>query len=183
MKARLIFAAAILGLASLTSTVAGAVTVTVEAITPVASWLDTGVNLNSATTYNLTVINPSTLWSAGAPPGRDSTADGIDPNGVGHYGQYTLDGYTFNYGALVGEIGSYFFLIGAGPTNVSGLSGELHVGYWESYYSDNSGFQTLSITATPLPSTWTMLIAGFAGFGFLAYRGTKKKGIAALAVA
>ena len=31
-----------------------------------------------------------------------------------------------------------------------------------------------SVTTTPLPSTWTMLIAGFAGLGFLAYRGTKK---------
>ena len=27
---------------------------------------------------------------------------------------------------------------------------------------------------TPLPSTWTMLIAGFAGFGYFAYRGSKK---------
>ena len=32
----------------------------------------------------------------------------------------------------------------------------------------------VTLTATPLPSTWLMLIAGFAGFGFLAYRGTKK---------
>ena len=31
-----------------------------------------------------------------------------------------------------------------------------------------------SVTTTPLPSTWTMLIAGFAGLGFFAYRGTKK---------
>jgi hypothetical protein len=36
--------------------------------------------------------------------------------------------------------------------------------------------------ATPLPSTWTMLIAGFVGLGFLAYRGTKKN-TAALAAA
>ncbi len=28
--------------------------------------------------------------------------------------------------------------------------------------------------ATPLPSTWTMLIAGFLGLGFLAYRGRKR---------
>jgi len=28
--------------------------------------------------------------------------------------------------------------------------------------------------ATPLPSTWTMLIAGFLGLGFFAYRGSKK---------
>ena len=31
-----------------------------------------------------------------------------------------------------------------------------------------------SVTATPLPSTWTMLIAGFVGFRFCAYRGSKK---------
>jgi ABC-type oligopeptide transport system substrate-binding subunit len=30
------------------------------------------------------------------------------------------------------------------------------------------------LTATPLPSTWTMLIAGFLGLGYFAYRGTKK---------
>jgi hypothetical protein len=41
----------------------------------------------------------------------------------------------------------------------------------------------VSLTATtPLPSTWTMLIAGFVGLGFFAYRGTKK-GAAAIAVA
>ncbi len=32
-----------------------------------------------------------------------------------------------------------------------------------------------SVTATPLPSTWTMLIAGFLGLGFIAYRGTKSR--------
>lgn len=29
-------------------------------------------------------------------------------------------------------------------------------------------------TATPLPSTWLMLLSGFVGLGFFAYRGTKK---------
>ena len=31
-----------------------------------------------------------------------------------------------------------------------------------------------SVTPTPLPSTWTMLIAGFVGLGFFACRGSKK---------
>jgi hypothetical protein len=35
--------------------------------------------------------------------------------------------------------------------------------------------------ATPLPSTWTMLIAGFAGLGFFAYRGMKKDAAALVA--
>ena len=38
------------------------------------------------------------------------------------------------------------------------------------------------LATTPLPSTWTMLIAGFIGLGFFAYRG-KKKNSAALAAA
>lgn len=41
---------------------------------------------------------------------------------------------------------------------------------------------TVGVAATPLPSTWTMLIAGFVGLGFLAYRGSKK-GYTALAAA
>jgi hypothetical protein len=34
------------------------------------------------------------------------------------------------------------------------------------------------VTATPLPSTWTLLIAGFVGLGFFAYRGSKKNAAA-----
>lgn len=44
------------------------------------------------------------------------------------------------------------------------------------YPYDNSGGVALNInsTATPLPSTWLMLLSGFAALGFFAYRGTKK---------
>jgi len=37
-----------------------------------------------------------------------------------------------------------------------------------------NGVREVTITATPLPSTWTMLIAGFIGLGFFAYRGSKR---------
>jgi hypothetical protein len=38
-----------------------------------------------------------------------------------------------------------------------------------------SGVLTVTtVTATPLPPAWTMLIAGFVGLGFLAYRSAKK---------
>jgi hypothetical protein len=61
-----------------------------------------------------------------------------------------------------------------------------------SYYDSNSGLDlpgsvdtgpvdrydagtfAASALATPLPSTWTMLIAGFIGLGFFAYRGSRK---------
>jgi hypothetical protein len=32
-----------------------------------------------------------------------------------------------------------------------------------------------SVTATPLPSTWTMMLAGLGGLGFFAYRATKNR--------
>jgi hypothetical protein len=47
------------------------------------------------------------------------------------------------------------------------------------------GLDAVSVSeasATPLPSTWFMLLSGFVGLGFFAYRGTKKN-TAALAVA
>jgi len=35
-----------------------------------------------------------------------------------------------------------------------------------------------AVSATPLPSTWTMLIVGFLGLGFFAYRGTRNRSAA-----
>jgi hypothetical protein len=145
---------------------------TVEAISDMSHWLDTGITLNSATTYDFAVVNPSTIWSAGGPPNRDSTANGIDPV---FYTPPTItfDGFTgtFKFGALVGLDSTGFFLIGTGPTALSGLSGDLKVGYWDTFYGDNTGSQTLSITTgVPELSTWALMILGFCGVGFIAYR-------------
>jgi len=187
MKRGAIVASTILGIATLTSSVAGAAVFTVDAVTQLGSFQDTGLNLNPGTTYDFTVINPATLWSAGSnsPYPRTSTADGINPI---YYGVWTQPsglgaGYTFNYGALVGEIGSQFFLIGTGPTILNGLSGELQVGYWDSYYPDNSGSQTLSVTATPLPAALPLFAGGLGIMGFIGGRRRKSKKQAALAAA
>jgi hypothetical protein len=159
---------------ALGATAAQASVYTVEATTPVSSWLDTGIIANPGTTYTFTVVDPATIWSAGSndPSPRTSTADGIDP--AVYYGQYTMDGFTANYGALVGETASGFFLIGTGPTVEKGLSGDVKVGYWDSYYGDNSGSQTLSVTGVPEMSTWAMMALGLAALGFAGYTGSRK---------
>ena len=61
--------------------------------------------------------------------------------------------------------------------------------YSQSYlggtYTSNGSYNVASIEsslATPLPSTWTMLIAGFLGLAFFAYRGSKNDGGATAAV-
>lgn len=56
-------------------------------------------------------------------------------------------------------------------------------------YTDNGGIEPFSgqgtLTAapapTPLPPTWTMLIAGFAGLAFVACRGTRSRSVIAAA--
>jgi hypothetical protein len=145
---------------------AALVTDTVQATTPFGSWLDTGLDLSAGATYDFIVNDPATLWSAGSdiPYSRESTANGIDPVASG-YGQYTADGFTANYGALVGDAGGTLFLIGTGPTVLTGLSGELTVGYWDSDYGDNSGTQSLSIFAVPEPAAWAMMLVGFGAAG------------------
>ena len=40
--------------------------------------------------------------------------------------------------------------------------------------SDSNSFEFDNVATTPLPSTWTMLIAGFFGLGFFAYRGSNR---------
>jgi hypothetical protein len=42
---------------------------------------------------------------------------------------------------------------------------------------------SVSLAATPLPPTWLMLLSGFVGLGFFAYRGKRKNAAAAFAAA
>jgi hypothetical protein len=177
LRGMMLSAAALFGASALAGA-ASAATFTVDAINPISSWLDTGLILAPGTTYDFSVINPATIWSAGSnsPASRDSTADGI-PLSRG-YGQWSEFGLTANYGALVGEDATHFFLIGTG-TALSGLSGDLKVGYWDSFYPDNSGSQTLSV-GVPEPATWAMLLIGFSGLG-AALRARRKVALATAA--
>lgn len=65
-----------------------------------------------------------------------------------------------------------------------GTGDPMMLSFVNSVGGNNGGvlLDNISVTATPLPSTWTMLIAGFLGLGFFAYRGSKKN-VATLAAA
>jgi hypothetical protein len=152
------------------STPSHASVVTVEAANDVGNWVSIAT-LTPASSITIS-DDPTQLWSAGSntPYSRTSNADGI--SSTAGYGQYTMDGYTFNFGALVGEVGSTFFLIGSGTHTFTGLDGDLTVGFWDSFYPDNSGSQTLNVAVSGVPeaSTWAMMIAGFFGVGLVGYR-------------
>jgi hypothetical protein len=53
-------------LCALLAPVAHASTYIIQSTTDFANWQDTHLDLNAATTYNFTVIDPTTLWSAGS---------------------------------------------------------------------------------------------------------------------
>ncbi len=105
---------------------------------------------------------------------------------------YTTNLETFNIAAASLAAGSYFIAIqsvstslenylqqglitsGAAETTNGGANWGANYGYGEI-----GGISVaLYSTAAPLPSTWTMLIAGFAGLGYFAYRGSKKNSAA-----
>jgi hypothetical protein len=68
------------------------------------------------------------------------------------------------------------------PTNIysfnlntgASVPTQLHFGLIDGTYTDNSGAYTIVVTqlapAVPEPSTWAMMILGFAGIGLMAYR-------------
>jgi hypothetical protein len=184
---RTLFACAIVaGLAGISATSAQAVVV--DAFTNSSTdgtGGSTGVFLALGQNFTVTV-DPNDLWNAGALP-RWSNADGLtgdrfavfgDESGqatgvlIGaDFGLWNQGGLSLPYGTLVGKIGGgLFFEIGTSFTGAANASGELKLYYWDSFKNDNTQYVTANISAVPEPSTWAMMILGFAGVGYLAYR-------------
>jgi hypothetical protein len=120
-------------------------------------------------------------------PNGGGLGGSADINGYGNVGpfinpvQFPLVG-VFNVGSpwsiiVIGSSDTVVVPIGATSLYL-GLPDALGFDNPPGYYNDNTGSFTVNVTATPLPPTWTMLIAGFAGLGFFAYRGTKKSSAA-----
>jgi hypothetical protein len=174
------------GIAGISATAAQAVVV--QAFTNSSSGgagVSTGVLLTAGQSFTVDV-DPNDLWNAGALP-RWSNADGLivkllatgtDESGqlagtvIGNvFDLWTQDGLTAAYGALVGKIGSgAYFLVGTHFSGPANATGELQFYYWDSNNGDNTEFVSATISGVPEPSTWAMMILGFAGIGFLAYR-------------
>jgi hypothetical protein len=144
------------------------------------------INLFAGQAFSVSV-NPNDLWNAGALP-RWSNADGLTGNrfatgsddsgqAVGtligiNFGSYSQGNLTAPYGTLVGQIGNgNFFVVGSAYASVAAASGTLKLYYWDSNNGDNSQFITANVTsAVPEPSTWAMMVLGFAGLAWTTRR-------------
>ena len=116
------------------------------------------------------------------------------PGSSGTYfpGYHTVDPANVYLGALIGTFADAAgviqgtpFLIGVGPTSVNATGAFLLLGINDDIFDDNSGSLRVSVTAdsisaVPEPSTWAMMILGFAGIGFMAFhRKARSSSIAA----
>jgi hypothetical protein len=134
----------------------------------------------------MTSVDYAITSAAGTYPnmGAASVTTGVPLAPAGSYGAggtFNVTPDSFSLPSIDLAAGTYYLVL----QNAMGSNGndffwdenngpstatQSHVGSIES-----ESFQIIgTVTATPLPSTWTMLIAGFVGLGFFAYRGTKK---------
>jgi hypothetical protein len=155
--------------------------------------------LNSGQSFSVSVAL-NDLWNAGDLPrwsnangltGADLIATGTDASGqpagtvIGRSTSLWTQGtLTAPFGGLVGTIGSgNFFLIGTSFSGIASAAGELNLYYWDQNASDNTQFVTATITTSvsgvPEPSAWAMMLLGFTGVGFMAYRRKSKPALMA----
>lgn len=169
-----------------TAGAAGATTFTVAAAGNSSSF-GTAVStivLHAGQTYSVTA-SVNDLWSAGALP-RYSDANGLiatrfataaDDSGqpVGtqigaSFVLYTQNGFTAPYGALIGQIGSTYTLLGTNFHGTAAATGALDLLYWDVNNGDNFGTIAVNVTTVPEPAAWTLMIAGFGLVGVAARR-------------
>lgn len=119
------------------------------------------------------------LWSAGALP-RWSNADGLvvplyatgsDESGqpagtlIGQsFSLHGAGGFSAPFGALVGEIGGDYRLLGTSFSGPAWGTGTLNLRYWDSNAADNGGSVRVSMTvgraATPIPAPLPLALMG-----------------------
>jgi hypothetical protein len=136
--------------------------------------LDTGIYLAAGQTFSVSV-DPNDLWNAGKLP-RWSNADGLiadrlatigddsgEPAGtlIGtNFGLWTYSGLSAPYGALVGEIGGTFFLLGTNFSGPAPVSGTLRLFFWDENNYDNADKINVNIRAISEPGAFILLALG-----------------------
>ena len=127
--------------------------------------LNTGIALDAGDVLYVSAAIDD-CWSAGAPP-RVSNANGLTgaptPCQPGaNFGLLTLGSFSAPFGALVGRIGSDFYLLGTSFSGPVLNAGVLELMYWDTFTGDNTGFVTVEVEVVPEPATGLLALTGLA---------------------
>jgi len=137
--------------------------------------LDTGLSVSPGQTW-IIGADPLDMWRAGEDfvgGVREGNADGLGNPYGDDFGFYTYGGSSFRFGTLVGQIDNgSFFEVGTSFDEVVSQTGNLKLLYWDSYYWDNSGYVTATITVVPVPGALLLAGLGTATLGWLRRRRT-----------
>jgi hypothetical protein len=94
--------------------------------------------------------------------------------------EFFLNGVQQNFattgGQTSGTVGEFIYATNPGPLNEFGISFWGNTGPSSATFSGISVSQTQEVQGVPEPSTWAMMVAGFAGLGLLSYRRTRRNG-------
>jgi len=146
------------------------------------NYLLTGGSGTSTEAGNLT-LEPAGTWINTLSPSVDLISDNIlsAPGNPPVPANPALDGDGIVFlGSTLPLTSQYINIWGNGTNNYTYFNN--YNGPFPAVNGTLASFTVSYIGVTPLPSTWTMLIAGFVGLGFFAYRGSKKN-VAAIAAA
>ena len=119
--------------------------------------------------YTWQSVTPVTL----GPGNYQVAAWGYGP--IGNYNTGISPGTPISFDTLGGALTEG--LPWYNDPGVTGFAGN-HLDNFNGGGNHYYGAGNFDAVVTPLPSTWLMLLSGFIGFGFFAYRGTKKNSAA-----
>jgi hypothetical protein len=111
--------------------------------------------------------------------GLADSSVGAVPVSIGAWNNYTMD---FNFATGIQSAFVDGALIGTGPLATASTDVDaIWLGVFGASGSTAQGFaDNLSLTSSvPEPSTWALLLAGFAALGFMGFRGTRSRGVTA----
>ena len=70
-------------------------------------------------------------------------------------------------------VNNFVFPLGSGPGSLYSVTEKFSIDA-ASNFINGSANSTIDVAGTPEPSTWVLMLLGFAGLGFLGYRGSRK---------
>jgi hypothetical protein len=142
--------------------------------------------LNSGRGVVIPSLGPLSVYSYIGPPNQGGPGNFQSGGAVASFNGLD-NNFVFGNGTF-GAWNDYFYIIqtwingGPGSQTIAAqfYSASLPGNYIDLYNGQYFPSQ-FTLTQTPLPSTWTMMLLGFMGFGFFVYRGRKKNSSAVAA--